>query len=102
MGRLKINPLFYLAIYSSGRRETQAHLMEERLRAQKYSREMNEKSTTVQPQHTSSESGDFDVDSEDDFLELDGDDDDNVRIIASILNDIFFYVFNVLIIIFSF
>ncbi|XP_026484450.2 extracellular sulfatase SULF-1 homolog isoform X1 [Vanessa tameamea] len=62
-------------VESSGRRETQAHLMEERLRAQKYSREMNEKSTTAQPQDTSSESGDFESDSEDDFLELDDDDD---------------------------
>ncbi|CAH2099728.1 unnamed protein product [Euphydryas editha] len=64
-------------VESSGRRETQAHLMEERLRAQKYSREMNEKSTTVQPQDTSSESGDFDINSEDDFLELDDDDDNS-------------------------
>lgn len=84
--------------YSSGRRETQAHLMEERLRAQKYSQEMNEKSTTVQPQDTSSEKVDFDVDSEDDFLELDDDDDDSVRIIASLLIKIL-YVFNVLIMI---
>lgn len=54
--------------------------MEERLRALKYSREMNEKSTTAQPQETSSESNDFDDDSDDDFLELDDEDtDDNVR-----------------------
>ncbi|XP_045761763.1 extracellular sulfatase SULF-1 homolog [Maniola jurtina] len=64
-------------VESSGRRETQAHLMEERLRAQKYSREMNEKKATAAPPlESSSESGDFDDDSDDDFLELDGDDDE--------------------------
>ncbi|XP_045510544.1 extracellular sulfatase SULF-1 homolog [Colias croceus] len=64
-------------VESSGRRETQAHIMEERLRAQKYSREMNEKATTPHPFESSSESGDFDYDSEDDFLELDDDTDDD-------------------------
>ncbi|XP_023940164.2 extracellular sulfatase SULF-1 homolog [Bicyclus anynana] len=63
-------------VESSGRRETQAHLMEERLRAQKYSREMNEKKATTAPSlDLSSESGDFDDETEDDFLELDDDDD---------------------------
>ena len=66
-------------------------MMEERLRAHKYSREMNEKSTTVQPQETSSESNDFDDDSEDDFLELDGEDtDDNVRIFLILLYQLTF------------
>ncbi|CAH2268765.1 jg23787 [Pararge aegeria aegeria] len=71
-------------VESSGRRETQAHLMEERLRAQKYSRQMNEKKATVAPplETSSSESGDFDDESEDDFLELEDDDvdeDENER-----------------------
>lgn len=50
--------------------------MEERLRAQKYSREMNGKATTAHPFQSSSESADFDYDSEDDFLEIEDDDDD--------------------------
>ncbi|CAH0722755.1 unnamed protein product, partial [Brenthis ino] len=58
-------------VESSGRRETQAHI------ALKYSREMNDKSTTAQPQETSSESSDFDDDSDDDFLELDDDEDND-------------------------
>ncbi|CAH2068844.1 unnamed protein product, partial [Iphiclides podalirius] len=63
-------------VESSGRRETQAHLAEERMRAQMYSREMNGKTTTAHPQEVSSESGDFDDESDDDdFLELDEDDD---------------------------
>ncbi|XP_072935819.1 extracellular sulfatase SULF-1 homolog isoform X2 [Epargyreus clarus] len=70
-------------VESSGRRDTQAHI-EDRFREQKYSREMNMRSTTVQPQESSSESGDFDDDSEDDdFLELDDDDDDDDSIEAS-------------------
>ncbi|XP_045486339.1 extracellular sulfatase SULF-1 homolog [Pieris rapae] len=62
-------------VESSGRRETQAHIMEERMRAQKYSRIMNEKSTTVPPFESSSEGIDFDDDSDDDFLEIEDDDD---------------------------
>ncbi|OWR46246.1 extracellular sulfatase SULF-1 protein [Danaus plexippus plexippus] len=58
-------------VESSGRRETQAHLMEERLRAQKYSKEMNARTTTIMPLQSSSESGDFEDESDDDFLELD-------------------------------
>ncbi|XP_045542638.1 extracellular sulfatase SULF-1 homolog [Papilio machaon] len=64
-------------VESSGRRETQAHLSEER-RAHWYSRELNEKVTTPRALEVSSESGDFDDESDDDdFLELDDDDDDN-------------------------
>lgn len=65
-----------LNIFSSGRRETRAYIMEERLRAQKYSREMNEKATSVPPFESSSENIDFDDDSEDDFLEIEDDEDD--------------------------
>ncbi|XP_013166948.1 PREDICTED: extracellular sulfatase SULF-1 homolog isoform X1 [Papilio xuthus] len=62
-------------VESSGRRETQAHLSEER-RAHWYNREMNEKVTTPRALEVSSESGDFDDESDDDdFLELDDDDD---------------------------
>ncbi|CAK1548407.1 unnamed protein product [Leptosia nina] len=64
-------------VESSGRRETQAHIIEERLRAQKYSKEMNERATSPRPYETSSESGDFDYDSEDDFLELEEDDNED-------------------------
>lgn len=56
--------------FSSGRRETQAHLL-----ASKYSRLMNERATTAQPNDASSES-DFD-DDDDDFLEPDDDEDDD-------------------------
>ncbi|VVC87975.1 unnamed protein product [Leptidea sinapis] len=73
-------------VESSGRRESQAHLMEERLRAQKYSREMNEKFTTAQPNESSSESADFDYDSEDDFLEIDDEDEDDDTVAVSGLN----------------
>ncbi|KAL0850008.1 hypothetical protein ABMA28_011918 [Loxostege sticticalis] len=57
-------------VESSGRRETQAHLL-----ASKYSRLMNERATTAQPNDASSES-DFD-DDDDDFLEPDDDEDDD-------------------------
>ncbi|XP_068628568.1 extracellular sulfatase SULF-1 homolog [Battus philenor] len=63
-------------IESSGRRDTQAHMSEERMRAHMYSREMYEKATTARPQEVSSESGDFDDESDDDdFLELDDNED---------------------------
>ncbi|XP_059048976.1 extracellular sulfatase SULF-1 homolog [Achroia grisella] len=61
-------------VESSGRRET--HAMD--VFRQKYSREMNERTTAV-PHDLSSESSDFDDDlDDDDFLELDDEDDEEV------------------------
>lgn len=76
--------------FSSGRRETQAHYAEARLRAQMYSREMNklENTSTSQPLNEnddlSSEDSDFDLEEDDDGF-LDGDEeDDEVRVQALI------------------
>lgn len=58
--------------FSSGRRETQAHLL------MKYNRDMYQP-TTTHSHEISSESGDFEEDGDDDdFLEDDEDDDDDV------------------------
>lgn len=58
-----------IIVYSSGRRETQAHLL------MKYSRD-GYRPTTPHSHEISSESGDFDEDDDDDdFLEDDDDDD---------------------------
>lgn len=60
-------------VESSGRREIH---MTDGFRGQKYSREMNERTTAV-PHDSSSESNDFDDDiDDDDFLELDDEDDE--------------------------
>ncbi|KAG7304370.1 hypothetical protein JYU34_011310 [Plutella xylostella] len=75
-------------VESSGRRETQAH-MAERLRAQKYSREMNQQNSSqlsLQHEDVSSELSDFEDDDEDDGF-LDGDDDDDEESVDSDVSD---------------
>lgn len=73
--------LIFCFFFSSGRRETQAHYAEARLRAQKYSREMNqmENTSTMRPdgEHDdlSSEDSDFELEEDGDGF-LDGDEDD--------------------------